>query len=350
MISVGMINFAFLNPPIGLARYMRKVIRILSKDIDITAYCFKGEERFDTCDIDVRFVDWNLFKLFGMRRHDVIITTGTIESYMAFIVKLFKPSLKIIAETHHIPGKNRGFTNSLLNLFGEFLMDKFDAVITVSDFWKRKISRKYKISKNKIYVATVGIEDVKMKDKIKFKLDLSHPIIYDGITSPEHNLELIVKSMPLIKKKLGNATLLLTGRKDERYFEKIMAMSRYYDIDVIHLGVLSEENLSDVYRQIDIVAYVPTEEIGWSAVLLKGILYKKPSIASNRGALKELVNRYDGIIVKNNVKSFSDAVIKLVKNKKLKNKIIKNAHDKAVRDTWFNTAKIHLDCIKEVIK
>ena len=128
-----------------------------------------------------------------------------------------------------------------------------------------------------------------------------------------------------------------------------LAKSHGVGNSIHHIGIVPEESLPDVYKYSDIVVYVPTEEIGWSGVLLKGILYKKPSIAIERGALKELINRYDGILVSNSVDSFSNAVLKLLENKNLRNKIVENAYKRAKKDTWKKTSDYTFKCIDYVM-
>ncbi|HJX50719.1 MAG TPA: glycosyltransferase, partial [Candidatus Nanoarchaeia archaeon] len=364
--------------PVGAARYGRKVVNILSKKSDVTAYCFEGTARDEVKNIKIvsvpnakkytnlplRFIMYiyALLKLtLKIKKHDVLITFGDVENYMIVLNKLLiNKRAKTILEIHHVAGgltlkeqwKNKNLPFGFITLIGHSLAKKFDAIVTVSKFWQNRIHHFYKIPLEKIYVAYTGVEDVKKSSKRELKLNFKHPIIYAGITTPTHNLELVVNSLPIIKKKFSSINLVLTGRRNEKYFNKLMNIARSLNVEksVHHIGIVPEENLTDVYKQSDIIVYVPTEEIGWSAVLLKGILYKKPSIAIDRGALKEFISRYDGVLISNNTESFSDAVIKLLEDKKFREKIARNAYERAKKDTWDKTAAVHLKCIRDIMK
>ena len=376
--SIGFVQLALLNPPVGAARYARKVIKILSKKADITTYSFDGKARNELGNAEVvsilnakkftfpplRFIMYlyAILKLtFMIRKHDALISFGDIENYMIFLNRFFiNRNAKIVFEIHHPTGgltfkeqwRSRNiFHLGTLTLLGNFLVNKFDAIITVSKFWKKRIHNFYKIPMHKIYIAYTGIEDVKKTSKKKLRIKIKHPIIYAGITTPIHNLELVVKSLPMIRIKFPDANLLLTGRRDENYFNKLIDLAKSLGVEdsIHHIGVVPEENLIDVYKKSDVAISVPLEEVGWSAILLKGILYKRPSIAIDRGALKEFIKRYDGIVVTNSPESFSGAVIKLLENKKVRKKIIENAYKTAKKDTWEKTAMVHLKCVNDIV-
>ena len=79
---------------------------------------------------------------------------------------------------------------------------------------------------------------------------------------------------------------------------------------------------------------------------------KLPVVVTTAGSLKEVVSPECGILVPpQDPKALKDAVMKLLKNKKLRDKMGKNGRKWAVENfSWPVAAKNTLDVYKKVIK
>jgi len=372
-ISIGILALSFLNPLVGSAQYARGVSRAFPKNFDITVYSFEGKAREEfKSHKNFKFVTVEKPKKTGffyleaarriielltkMERHDVLIYTGALETYVAYLYRMLKNSnTKIIGQFHHIRGSFKfsdqikvSGLSGLVEYMSFPLSKTFDAIITVSKTWKKKIKNELGFDKP-IYVAYNSVEpDKRGNMKIKF----GRPIIYTGMCQPIHNIELVIKALPLVKKKYPDASLVITGRRDEKYYMKLVEMARELGVekDIHYLGIISNEDVRSVYEQSDVVFFVTLDPYGWSRVLLKGVLYKTPCISMRVGALTELIQRYGGILINNKPKEFANAVEKFVNDKEFTKKTVEKAYKNLQKDTWDAAAKTHVKCIENLLR
>ena len=369
--SIGVVILSFLNPIVGAGEYARSIVKLLSKKFEITVYTYEGTAReefkstknikFITVEPPKRGIFYyldsvkKLFELFiKIKKHDIILYAGGLEAYLTHFVKLKTPKLKSVSEFHHMRGglsffnqlKVNGLLLGLVEYVSVLLTKESDSIITSSETWKKLLKEG---GYNKpVYVAYNSVEPCKRGD---LKLKITHPIIYTGLCQPIHNIELSIKALPLIKREYPSASLLITGRKDDVYFKKLLEIARELGVnnDVHYLGILSDEDVRSVYEQSDVVFFVTKDPYGWSRVLLKGILYKTPCIAMGVGALTELIHRYGGILIEDDPKEFSEAVIKLVKYKKDVKRVKERAYRSLQKDTWEVATEIHERCIRNLL-
>lgn len=371
--DVGIVSTTALGLNSGGSEYTRKVCRELCKYAKVTIYSFDDEGRKELENTPIKIVSIkrsrfniiNFLKVLNMalkmEKHDALFGYTDISFHIMNIYKILKnPSTKLVAVITHVPGgmfffeqiKNkRNPIRAVSTFFGNKIIKKFDSVITISEHWKKKLNKTLNIPLKNIRVAYVGSNDFKPSGPHKrLRLTYTKPIIYTALLKRPHNTGLIVKALPIIKSVYPETSLIITGRRDERYYQEILNMASRLGVkDSVHyIGIVPNENLEDIYKQSDIVTFVPTDDYGWSIVLLRGMYYKKPCIASEVGALKELIEMYDGLVVPNNPEDFAKAVISLLKNDHLRNGIVKNAYRRLNNQTWEKAALVHYECIKNL--
>jgi glycosyltransferase involved in cell wall biosynthesis len=382
-IAVGIIGFGALNPIVGLSQHIRKVIQQLPKSLEVTLYSLYDDgiheldklknleiisirRRGKTLLEKVLTTPFYWFKLFFelmKRKHNVLIVTGEIEFYQALLYKISKENkVKLILNFAHATGgltfSNQVKSRKILGIITSFLFFNLikisDAVITHSKTFKKIINLHFKVPFKKIYVVYNApiIPTRKSQQRKKLHFEFNKPIIYTGMAKPEHNLELIIKALPIIREKYPTTTFLISGRTDQKYFKSLLDLADKLKVrDAVHyLGVLPEDCLEDVYKISDVTVFVPTEPYGWSLTLMRSMLYKVPCVALDSGALRELIQRYDGILVPNDPGVLAREIIKLFENKEIKNKIVQNAYKKLKKDTWEKCAQVYVKCIHNVLK
>ena len=77
---------------------------------------------------------------------------------------------------------------------------------------------------------------------------------------------------------------------------------------------------------------------------------QKPVIATPLGFSEYMENEKDGIIIPaKDEKALKKVIIRLMKDKKLREKLSKNARKKALQHSWDKVAKQYLKVFKEVL-
>lgn len=117
-----------------------------------------------------------------------------------------------------------------------------------------------------------------------------------------------------------------------------------------NLGYKKTEELVKLYNQATICVF-PSHREAFGLTGLEAMSCGKPVIATPLGFSEYIENGKDGIIIPaKNEKALKDAIVRLMDDKKLREKLSKNARRKALKYSWGNVAKQYLKVFKQVIK
>jgi len=165
-------------------------------------------------------------------------------------------------------------------------------IITVSDFVKKDLIKKFNISVEKIAViyeaAEVPIQLSELTKDILFgKYNISKPyFFYVGNAHPHKNINFLIESFVEFNKN-NNYQLVLSG-KDSYFWRGVreFVCSRRYE-NIIFTGLVSETELANLYTRA--VAYVfPSLSEGFGLPILEAMSYGCPVICSNSTSLPEI--------------------------------------------------------------
>lgn len=195
---------------------------------------------------------------------------------------------------------------------------------------KKDLINRLKINSQKIKVIHWGIEEKFKKinnplilDNILKKYQISKPFLfYAGSISPRKNLLRLLKAFNLIKNKIPHV-LVITGNSRLKSKLIIKYISEHLKYRVKILGYISEEELIALYNTADICLY-PSLYEGFGLPILEAQACGCPVITSNISCMPEVAGKGAILVNPYNVKKIADAIEKLIFDKKLKNKIIKN--------------------------
>lgn len=197
-------------------------------------------------------------------------------------------------------------------IFPEFLPNKFayfyakfmiwialkkaDKVITVSQNTKNDILKMFKVNPDKIEVIYNGVgEEFVKKDKedIKYLYDkFNIPkdkkiIMYVGNLKPHKNLERLLEAYSQIENK-ENTCLMLVGKAFEKYnVLKDREIELGINNQVIHTGIVTQEELVDLYNLADLFVF-PSLYEGFGLPILEALACGTPVICSNTSSMPEV--------------------------------------------------------------
>ncbi|MBA7599967.1 Phosphatidyl-myo-inositol mannosyltransferase [subsurface metagenome] len=180
-----------------------------------------------------------------------------------------------------------------------------DKFIAVSNFTKRRIIETYKVPSDKIEVVYNGIdlngytftkEELK-ETKKQFNLTEKPIILFVGrVDDPRKGLDLLLKASKKVLKKF-DAKLLVVGKEDQSKARRL-ANSLGISKNVVFTGFVDEVTLKKCYVLCDI--YVcPSRLEGFGLTILEAMAAGKPIVATNVGAIPEIItNGENGILIK----------------------------------------------------
>jgi len=367
----------FLPKRDGVVRYMLETVARFSKDIEVKflAPDFGGARdaakknkfqatfcpimRFKVADYPPTSPKSKIIDA-ALKDIDIVCVQSIAPLGAATILQAKKKGKKIIEVIHSIDWQLLAYVTRfpkraipIIRSAAKYLYKKNDLLI-VADRTIRDTLRANNI-KTPVKVIPLGI------DRKKFNKDLGKRVLmrrklgikdnfvigYLGRLSAEKNIEMLLKSLELVKKKIPNAKLLLIGGGAQ---EQIVKEKK--NKDVILTGFV--ENPEDYLQAVDVFV-LPSKTETTALALMEAMAVGLPVISSAVGAIPSYVNSgQNGILIAKNSLSaqmIANAVEIIHTSPQLRINLAKNA-EKTIHKfyTWDKTAKELEEVFKDLVK
>jgi len=208
---------------------------------------------------------------------------------------------------------------------------------------KNELIKRFPNFRNKLITIPMGVdtklfESKKLKHRSKRYSD-KQIILFVGRLNEQKGLEYLIEAINIAKDKIPDIKLLIIG--EGNYKTTLKRLVDYLKISncVEFLGAMSHKeivyfyNLANIFVLPSITSKIGTEGLG--LVLLEAMAAKVPVIGTSTGGVRFIIkNKETGILVKEkNSEKLASAIVLLLSDKKLKEKIIINAN-KFVNDNY----------------
>lgn len=233
-----------------------------------------------------------------------------------------------------------------------FATKRAEKIITVSENTKKDIIEKFKVKPEKIEVIYNGVGEEfveKEKDKIEYLYSRfgipkdKKVLMYVGNLKPHKNLEALLEAFAKVENK-EKCCLLLVGKAFEKYNvleEKETSLN--IKNNVIHTGIVNQEELVDLYNLADLFVF-PSLYEGFGIPILEALACGTPVICSNTSSMPEVggdvveyINPYD-------VEEITLKVNELIKQDiKIKKKEVEKHLSKF---NWKNLSNVTINVLK----
>lgn len=244
-----------------------------------------------------------LFKKYKEVKFDILRIHVHFLAFGALIFKLFYKNVPIVAH-YHLDEEGLFF-----NLVNKFFLAKCSLVIADSNYLKKRLIKKFKLSPDKVKVVYCGTDlNIRPgpKDKtIERKYNLSQKIvfIYMGRLISRKRPDFLVEIFSQIHGKFPNTALLIFGKGplEEKIRKQIKGDKLKNSVFLAGFTFGKEKNR--FYNTSDVFIF-PSINEGFVLVLLEALAAGLPVIASNAVSFNESIkNGENGLLVKPNVKS-----------------------------------------------
>ena len=152
-------------------------------------------------------------------------------------------------------------------------------------------------------------------------------------------LEYLIKAEPTITKEMPSAKIIIAGTGED--FEKYEKTMINRDNFIIHNYCIPYKEGAELFHRCSLVV-LPYIEASQSGVVPTTYGFKKPVVVTDVGGIPEIVeNGVTGFIVPSKKpRALADAVVKLLKDEKLRNKMGENGYKKLASDlSWDKIAE-----------
>jgi len=234
--------------------------------------------------------------------------------------------------------------------------EKANTIITISKYTQNKIIQLYEIEKEKIRIVPNGVDIQKFKPRknqstIKRQIGINNRqcVLFVGRLIPRKGLSFLVQAAKHIIKEKEHTAFVIVGDGPQKnqlisYLEKNRIRKNF-----IFLGDIKDEILPLIYNCAEVFV-LPSVQEGQGIALLEAQAVSKPVIAFNTGGVREtILNQETGLLVEPNSKELANAIIKLLKNEEMRNKMGKKGREFVSKNfSWEKSAKKLLETYKEV--
>ncbi|HQB76263.1 MAG TPA: glycosyltransferase family 1 protein [bacterium] len=179
------------------------------------------------------------------------------------------------------------------------------AIITVSEFTRRDIIKKFKANPKKLFVTYEGVADLDKKEiigeieekQVLQRYRISEPfLLYVGNAYPHKNLEVLLTVFNNLLSRHHHLKLVMVGKDDYFYHrvkEKASALSLWQsegsdNNKVIFPGYVPDADLAVLYRRALFYVF-PSLYEGFGLPPLEAMSHSCPVVSSNQASLPEVI-------------------------------------------------------------
>ncbi len=235
-----------------------------------------------------------------------------------------------------------------------------DKIICTNNFVKIKLIQRG-ISPDKICVIPHGVkmslfnikEDMK---EIRQKLNIpesQNVISYVGSLEEYEGVEQIIKTMNIIEKKGVSFLLMMVGGRRHQIENLKSKIESTIKNKIIFIGQVPHKSVPKYLAASDILVYtlLPERNFALPIKIFEYMASKKPIIAPNTDPIQDIIkNKETGMLINsNNPEEIAQAIMDLLRNKPLSQKISLQAYKKVRKNYTWKVKGIKIQrCISEL--
>jgi glycosyltransferase involved in cell wall biosynthesis len=232
--------------------------------------------------------------------------------------------------------------------------NKADLVITISEYTKNDIVKKYGIDGSKIVVAHCAVDTTKfMRTQLteavrkKYKLPKNY-LLYLGTIEPRKNIARLVRAyskLPINLKDKYPLVLAGGGGWNDSEIKDSIENARNSS-NIIQTGYIDEKDIPALYSGAELFLY-PSHFEGFGMQILEAMACGTPVLTANNSSLPEVGGDAAYYVDEKSEQSIIDGIQKLLDNPKLRMDMIKRGRQQIKKFSWKESAQKIIDAINQ---
>ena len=224
------------------------------------------------------------------------------------------------------------------------LLHRVRAILTPSDFVRKKIMQKYRT--NKIFVTPDGVDRAMFHPHAKQdRYDLPRNyILFVGTLEPRKNLAGLIQAWNDVKNEFNRTFLVIVGATGP-VFGPLRLQGGLERI--LFLGYVEDEHLPGIYANAQALV-LPSFDEGFGLPALEAMSCGTPVVTSDGGALPEVVGDAGMIFKLSEPGSLSSSLIECLSNQQLHISLKEKGLARAEHFSWQTTAERVWNTLHEV--
>lgn len=262
-----------------------------------------------------------------------------------------KPKLAIV---YHIHGEQffieLPFPYSVIG----FIIERFVFPLIYANVTIQAISQTTKddliaigIKEKNIKIVYCGINGNNKKNTYSYQKYTSPTILYLGRVKKYKRVDILVKIMPQIIQRVPNAQLLIAGWGTEASSITDISMRSKLRKKIHILGPVSESEKRNLLKKAWIFVN-PSINEGWGISVIEANLYGTTAVSYRVGGLSESIRNGKTGLLADDENGLVEAIVKLLTDTKLRNKLNKNARQWAHTFSWDKASKESIKLLEHI--
>jgi starch synthase len=227
-----------------------------------------------------------------------------------------------------------------------------DEIIVHGEKLREQMIREYNLPSEKVHAIHFGEHEVAPFKKYEREgiEEEGNLILFFGRIYQYKGLEYLIKAESLITKEVPNAKIVIAGEGEnfKKYDEMIGSRREHF---ILHNYRIPYEEGAELFQKSSLVV-LPYIEASQSGVVPTAYGFKKPVVVTDVGSISEIVddNKTGFIVPPRDSQALAEAVIRLLKDKKLRKEMGENAYKKLKEDfSWDRITEKTLEVYREAI-
>lgn len=247
-----------------------------------------------------------------------------------------------LVATFHDVTLHGGEESRRVNFIRHWLRKCSDEIIVHGEKLREQMVREYNLPSEKVHAIPVGEAEVAPfkkyeREDIEEKGNL---ILFFGRIYQYKGLEYLIKAEPLITKEVPDAKIVIAGAgEDFKKYEEMIGSRR--DSFIVHNYRIPFKEGAELFQRSSVVV-LPYIDASQSGVILMAYGFKKPVVVTDVGSIPEIVddNKTGFIVPPRDSQALAMAVVKLLKDEKLRKEMGENGYRKLKTDlSWDKIAE-----------
>lgn len=239
-----------------------------------------------------------------------------------------------------------------LTKWTEYSVKNAKKVITISESSKNDIIKSYKIEPEKVKVVPLGLKEITMekgsKDLSEFGVKGKF-VLFVGTLQPRKNIQKLIEAYSLLSSEIKEENQLVIIGKKGWLYEEILDAPKKFGVEdkVLFLDYVSDQDLPTFYKKAQVYA-LPSLYEGFGLPILEAMRYGCPVIASNVSSMPEAGGDAALYFDPENASDIAKTIEKVIKDKKLREEMIRKGNSHYKKFTWDKAAKEVLSTLESI--
>lgn len=234
---------------------------------------------------------------------------------------------------------------------GKFLLLNADCITIMSESEKKRLIG-IGINNNKLFYLP-NVIDLHKWGKYKKNLGLPFDqkffeenkiILFVGSIIERKGVDYLIKALPLIYERIPNAFCVFVGDGD--FMRQAKQLINEFNISnrVFFTGQLESQRLAEYYSVADVYV-LPSLAEGLPTTMMEAAAFSKPLVSTNINGVRDHFSDVAILVEPRNTQSLADAIVAVLENRELANKLGKAARELVEKKL---NRKTQLECVKNV--